>query len=100
MARDPNTTALVADYDALVAQITGLRDEMAKMASQVGASASQRGSAVAENLNQGMNDARAYAGRKTHEADLRIEHAVAANPYLALGIAAGLGLLLGAVTRR
>jgi ElaB/YqjD/DUF883 family membrane-anchored ribosome-binding protein len=32
--------------------------------------------------------------------DARIEHAVAANPYVALGLAAGLGLLLGALARK
>ena len=51
-------------------------------------------------MTQGLADARTYAGRKTHQADVQIEHAVASNPYLALGLAAGLGLLLGAVTRR
>ena len=48
----------------------------------------------------GLNDAAHYLGRKGHAADLRIEGAVAANPYLALGLAAGLGLLVGVMTRR
>ena len=33
-------------------------------------------------------------------ADANLHQAVTANPYLALGIAAGIGLLLGALTRR
>lgn len=100
MARDPNTPALAADYDVLVAQLTAMREEMVRLAAQLGASATQNGKAVADTVSGGLHDARLYAGRKTHEADLRIEHAVAANPYMALGIAAGLGLLLGAMTRR
>jgi ElaB/YqjD/DUF883 family membrane-anchored ribosome-binding protein len=39
-------------------------------------------------------------GRKGHQAELRVEGAVAANPYIALGLAAGMGVLLGALTRR
>lgn len=100
MARDSNGTDLSADYDALLTQLTAMREEMSRLATQVAASASQRGAAVADTMTQGLADARTYAGRKTHQADVQIEHAVAANPYLALGLAAGLGLLLGAVTRR
>lgn len=100
MARDPNSSDLAADYDALVAQVSALRDEMAKMATQMAASASARGAAVAGTVSAGVHDAQAYAGRRAHEVDVRIEHAVAANPYLALGLAAGLGLLLGVATRR
>ena len=59
-----------------------------------------RGHAIAQDMTQGMNDAVSYIGRKGHEADQRIEGAVAANPYMALGLAAGLGLILGALTRR
>jgi ElaB/YqjD/DUF883 family membrane-anchored ribosome-binding protein len=100
MARDSNGTDLTADYEALLAQLTAMREEMTKLAAQVAASATERGAAMADTMTKGMHDARSYAGRKTHEADVQIEHAVAANPYLALGLAAGLGLLLGAVTRR
>jgi ElaB/YqjD/DUF883 family membrane-anchored ribosome-binding protein len=51
-------------------------------------------------MSQGVTDAANYLGRKGHEADVRIEGAVAANPYLALGLAAGVGLILGAMSRR
>jgi ElaB/YqjD/DUF883 family membrane-anchored ribosome-binding protein len=47
-----------------------------------------------------MTEAAAYMGRKGHQAELRVEGAVAANPYIALGLAAGMGVLLGALTRR
>lgn len=100
MARDSNGTDLSADYDALLAQLAAMREDMSKLASQVAASATERGAAMADTMTQSMADARTYAGRKTHQADVQIEHAVAANPYIALGLAAGLGLLLGAVTRR
>jgi ElaB/YqjD/DUF883 family membrane-anchored ribosome-binding protein len=51
-------------------------------------------------MSDGMTEAASYLGRKGHAADQRLEGAVAANPYLALGLAAGMGILLGALTRR
>ena len=100
MARDPNATDFAADYEALLAQMAAMREEMGKLASQMTASATAHGASMADTIANSVQDARSMAGRKAHEADLRFEHAVAANPYIALGIAAGLGLLLGAVTRR
>ena len=100
MARDPNSPALAADYDALLAQLATMRDEMTKLAAQVGASATQNGKAIADTFNSGLHDARRFAGHTAHEADMRMERAVAANPYVALGLAAAIGLLLGALTRR
>jgi ElaB/YqjD/DUF883 family membrane-anchored ribosome-binding protein len=100
MARDPNTPALAADYDALLAQLATMRTEMTHLANQVGTSAAQNGRAMADTVTAGMQDARRYAGRRAHDADAQIEHAVSANPYIALGLAAGLGILLGAMSRR
>lgn len=89
-----------ADYDAVMKQMASMRDEMMKLTHNMQSIASARGHAIAQNMTQGMTDAVSYVGRKGHEADLRIESAVAANPYVALGLAAGLGLILGAMTRR
>ena len=100
MARDPNTTALAADYDALLAQLATMREEMTRMASTVSASATQNGRVMVDTLNTGLHDARRFAGKKAHAVDQRVEHAVGANPYLALGLAAALGLVLGAMARR
>ena len=92
--------AAAADYDAVMKQMTALRDDMMKLTHNVQSIASARGHAIAQDMSQGMTDAVSYVGRKGHEADVRIEGAVAANPYLALGLAAGVGLILGAMTRR
>lgn len=100
MARDPNTPALAADYDALLAQLGAMREDMTKLATQVSTAASQNGRAIADTARAGLHDARAFADHKMHDADARIGGAVAASPYLALGVAAVLGLLLGALTRR
>lgn len=103
MAHEPTShkaSDAIPDYDALLAQLTSLRGEMAKLATSVTAAASKSGTAIAQDMTNGFGDARRYVTRKSHDADLRVEGAIAANPYLALGLAAGLGLLLGVLSRR
>ena len=58
------------------------------------------GQAIVRDVSDGMNEAVNYMGRKGHEADKSIEAAVSANPYMALAMAAGMGLLVGAMSRR
>ena len=89
-----------ADYEAVMAQMETMRDEMSKMAQNVQSIASRRGHAMAKDMSEGMSEAAHYLGRKGHDAEMRVEGAVAANPYIALGLAAGMGVLLGALTRR
>ncbi len=89
-----------ADYEAVLAQMASMRDEMEKMAQNVQSMATKRGHAMAKEMSDGMTEAAAYMGRKGHQTELRVEGAVAANPYIALGLAAGMGVLLGALTRR
>lgn len=88
------------DYTAVMAQMTELREEMGRMAHNVQAIASARGQALGRDISEGITESAQYLGRKTHQAEQRVEGAVAANPYIALGLAAGLGVLLGAMTRR
>ncbi len=89
-----------ADYDAVMAQMATLREEMANMAHSVQSIASARGHELSKDITDGLNTSARYIGRKGHQAEVRVEHAVSANPYIALGLAAGLGLVLGAITRR
>jgi ElaB/YqjD/DUF883 family membrane-anchored ribosome-binding protein len=89
-----------ADYDAVMAQMTALRGDMAQLARTVQQMANVGSQALAKDVTDGMNEAVTYLGRKGHAADARIEGAVAANPYMAMGLAAGMGMLLGALARR
>lgn len=89
-----------ADFETVMAQMEIMRVDMAKIAHSVHAIASRRGHEVARDMSDGMSEAAHYLSRKGHEADMRVEGAVAANPYIALGMAAAMGLLLGALTRR
>ena len=101
MALDPVThRGNGTEHDAMTAQIAALRADFMELASSVQSSAASNGSAFAKDMSDTLNDAAGYVSRKGHAADLRLEGAIAANPYVALGLAAGFGLLLGAMTRR
>jgi ElaB/YqjD/DUF883 family membrane-anchored ribosome-binding protein len=89
-----------ADYDAVMAQMLSLRDDIATVAHAVQSITSARSHAVGKDISEGLNNSAQYLGRKGHQADVRVEAAIAANPYIALGLAAGMGVLLGALTRR
>lgn len=100
MATDTNAQKIAADYDAVTAQIAALRDDLAQMAKNMTTTTTQRGQAIARDVTDGVNEAISYVGRKGRETDQSIEAAVAANPYIALAMAAGMGLLVGALSRR
>lgn len=88
------------DYDALVAQLAALRDDVSKLAHAASAGSSRAGHALAQDVTDGVAEAGRYISGKSHQADVRVEAAVAANPYIALGLAVGMGVLIGALTRR
>lgn len=98
MATDPRTTA--TEMEAVMAHLNLLREDVSRLAISVANTASQRGQVLAQDASSAVTDAAQYLGRKSHEADVRIEKAVADNPYIALGLAAALGLILGAMSRR
>jgi ElaB/YqjD/DUF883 family membrane-anchored ribosome-binding protein len=100
MANESTSNRVTADVEALSAQLAALRADMTRLATEVSSSAAKRGQEMAHDLQAGLSDAGHYLGRKGHDADVRLEKAVTDNPYLALGIAAGVGLILGAMTRR
>ncbi len=100
MPTDNTAQKIAADYEAVTAQIAALRDDLAKLAKTMSATTAQRGQAIVRDVSDGVNEAVNYVGRKGHEADKSIEAAVSANPYIALAMAAGMGLLVGAMSRR
>ena len=89
-----------ADYDAVVDQLASLRADMAKLADAVTTGAQHRRQALTSGIADRMTGAADYVGRSGKGAETRFEGAVAANPFVALGIAVGVGLLFGAMSRR
>lgn len=98
MARE--TTIEAPDLSALMADLAALRAEVTRLTAEAKARATAQGEMLAEDIEEAAAEARDFAERKAKEADKAIHAAVVDNPYLALGIAAGIGLLLGAVLRR
>lgn len=88
------------DYDAVNAQMAELSATMARLAEHLKTATGARTHTFAKDVSEGMGEAASYLGRKGQSAERRMEGAVAANPYIALGLAAGIGLLLGAFVRR
>jgi len=89
-----------ADLDAVMAQMAALRGDLAHLAQSVQSLASAKGHALSKDISDGMSEAVSYISQKGHAADVRLEGAVAANPYIAMGMAVGMGVLIGALTRR
>jgi ElaB/YqjD/DUF883 family membrane-anchored ribosome-binding protein len=89
-----------ADFDGLVAQLTALRDDMTKLSGSVTTLAEQRGRKMATDISDGVTEAMHYVERKSVNAEADLEKTVATHPLMALGLAAGIGLLIGAMTRR
>lgn len=88
------------DFEGLAAQFVALREELSAMSHSVAATAERRGRRMAADISEGMEEATQYIERKGQTAEADIAKTFTAHPYLALGLAAGAGLLIGAMTRR
>ena len=92
--------AVPTDFDGLVAQLASLRDDIAHLTGSVSTLAERRGRKMANDLTDGLNEAVNYVERKSTGAEAELEKSIATHPLLALGLAAGIGLMIGAMTRR
>ncbi len=93
-------TAVADDIEGLVAQFSEMRDELARLSRSVAATAERRGRRLGSDVSEGVSEAIHYAERKGKSAEAEFEGSVATHPLLALGLAAGFGLVVGAMTRR
>ena len=89
-----------ADYEAVVAQLATLRTEVSKLAGTVADAASHRGQALSAEVSDGVSDASRYLGRQATDMEARIAGAVTTHPYAVLILAAGIGVLVGKLTKR
>ncbi len=88
------------DIESVVAQLTALREDMTNLAQSVTSIADRRGRKMAADISDGVGEALHYVERRGVSAEARLESSVAAHPLMALGIAAGAGLLIGILSRR
>lgn len=95
-----STNDAASDYEAVTAQLSALRADMARLAETVGDIAGRRSSSMASDIAEGFGEAKHYVERSSKSAEHQLEESVAAHPFLTIGLAAGAGLLLGAISRR
>ena len=102
MLQDNKTskTGAAVDTDDLAAQIAALREDLAKLAQSIASTTAGRGRKLASDISDGMSEAVHYVERRSTAAEADLERTVAAHPLLAIGLAAGAGLLVGALARR
>ena len=93
-------SAATSDYEAVTQQLAALREDMARLADTVSGIAGRRTSSMASDIAEGFGEARRYTERTGKTAEDQLEASVAAHPLLAIGLAAGAGLLVGAMSRR
>jgi ElaB/YqjD/DUF883 family membrane-anchored ribosome-binding protein len=83
-----------------VAQLASLRDDVTRLTGSVTTLAERRSRKMASDITDGVSEAVQYVERKGTSAEAELEKSVAMHPLMALGLAAGIGLLIGAMTRR
>lgn len=93
-------TSAANDYDEVSRQLTELRNDMSKLVQSVAGIATRRGNGLASDIADGYEEAKHYAEKNGKSAEAQLESSVAAHPWLAIGLAASTGLLLGAMSRR
>jgi ElaB/YqjD/DUF883 family membrane-anchored ribosome-binding protein len=93
-------TTTSANFDALVEQMASLRDDMTRLTGSVATQAERRGRKMAGDISDGVSEAVQYVERKGNGAGAELKDSIAMHPLMALGLAAGIGLLIGAMTRR
>jgi ElaB/YqjD/DUF883 family membrane-anchored ribosome-binding protein len=93
-------TATPADIESLSAQFSELREDLARLSHSVTSMVERRGRRMGADISEGVGEAIHYAERTGKSAEAELEKSVANHPLVALGLAAGFGLVIGAMTRR
>lgn len=88
------------DLDGLMAQLQALREDVTKLTHSAASATEDRGRKMASDISDGVSQALHYVERKSTRADVELEKSLATHPLMALGLAAGIGILIGAMTRR
>lgn len=96
----PSNKPAPTDFEGLAAQLAALRDDLTELTGSVTTLADRRGRKMAADISEGVSEAVQYVEHKSHGAEAEFEKSVAKHPFMALGLAAGIGLLIGAMTRR
>lgn len=88
------------DFEGIAAQFSVMCGDVATLSRSVANMAEHRGYPKTTDISHGTDEAPNEVERKGQGAEAEFERLVAAHPLLALGLAAGAGLLIGAMMRR
>lgn len=94
------TAPVSNDFDGVVAQLAALRDDMTALTGSVTALAERRGRKMATDISDSFSGAMHSVESRGIRAEAGFEKSVTTHPMVALALAACVGLLIGAVTRR
>lgn len=92
--------AVASDLEMLSQQLAALRQDLSRLAETVTGIAGRRSSNMAADIAEGFGEAKRYAESTGKTAEQQLEASVAAHPFLAIGLAAAAGLLVGTMSRR
>ncbi|MCX7288039.1 MAG: hypothetical protein NTW20_10910 [Rhodobacterales bacterium] len=93
-------TTVTTEMEDLMAQLKILREDVSRLSHSAAGAAEGRGRRMAADISDGVSQAVHYVERKGTNAEADLQKSVATHPLLALGLAAGIGILIGAMTRR
>ncbi len=96
----PDAASVANDFEELTKQLAVLREDIAKLAKSVGATATKQGRDMGADIAEGFDEAQKYVERKGRSAEAQLETSVATHPFMAIGLAALAGLVIGALSRR
>ena len=88
------------DLEALRSDFSALRDDLKVFAGDAGSVARAGAMSAAERLKQSTKEAFDAAKAKSRQAKEQVQGQIEDHPFMAVGIAFGVGLLVGAVVAR
>jgi ElaB/YqjD/DUF883 family membrane-anchored ribosome-binding protein len=88
------------DLAELTEQMRILRADVAKFARIAARAAEAQAGAVTDEIGAGIDEASRSIGASGRSAQKSLEHAMFSNPLATIGVALGLGFLVGALSRR
>lgn len=100
MAKSPTTANKQVTVDELADQIAGLKKDIAALTDSLGSYGKSKSEEMRNNARTAADDLTEAGRAKALEAQLQAEEFLKTQPGTALGIAAGLGFLVGLITAR
>ena len=88
------------DLEAMKNDFAALRDDLRVFAQDAGSAARTGAASAAERLRQGGREALDSARAKGRQAKEQVQGQIEDHPFMAVGVAFGVGLLVGAIIAR